>query len=165
MRRYSEGHSLVEILLACALLTLVMLVLLTAFITGKRSQAQQSESEKAARACLVAVEHLRKHLRVATVEMVHANGLQYRVVTRDAQGQVQFGPTGEPIWSPQYFVTLQGQKLMREHQGQMRTLVDLGPTPRFELAQEQLNLVRVEVHSGFGNGYTLTTRILLNNQF
>lgn len=165
MRRSFAGHSLVEVLLASAMLTLVMVVVLTALVTGQRSQSRQSETEKGVRACMLTVEHLRKHLRVATVELVEPSSIRYRVLTRDAQGQVELGPSGEPIWSETYTVSLQGSRVVRDHLGQSRQLAELGPGGRFDLVQEQLNLIRVEVHSGFGGGHSLRTRLHLNNQF
>lgn len=168
MRPYAtaaRGLTLVEVLVASTIFLVVTATILTALFFSQRSQRKHSQDEEAVRACLVVVEHLRQHLRVAVVESVSADSLSYRVGLFNPDGTPQLAPGGEVLWSAPYTVFLRDDRVLREHQGVERQLAVLGAGGEFKVEQTQLNLVGIEVSSTHGVGYRLATKMHLLNQF
>ncbi|MEW6279109.1 MAG: hypothetical protein AB1758_10825 [Candidatus Eremiobacterota bacterium] len=176
-----RGLTLAETLVACAIFSLMLMVVIHVHQTGRDAARQEELAGDTYRAAMLAVEKLHGEFRGARVESVTLP--DQKVITywipRMQNGVMQILPTGEPDWepgepSPPDPAVIQVDPagwLVRDFQGQRRRLAFLGArgSAWFDLPTgSRVLTMRITAWHRNGQGrenrYEVTSRLFLGNQ-
>ncbi|MBI3927603.1 MAG: prepilin-type N-terminal cleavage/methylation domain-containing protein [Armatimonadetes bacterium] len=129
-RRTSRAVTLPELLVAMAVFSLVLLIVVAVQSSGLQATRKHDLHEETFRAAMLAAEHLKRELPGALVEgdVGGVPRLTYRVPRLDEQGRPVLGPTGEVLWSGPIGLELDSTGyLIRTEADDVRRLAYLGP--------------------------------------
>lgn len=145
-----SGLSLVEVMVAGAILALITTLTLVAYQLNYRATAKQDVHSQAYRSAMLSLAHLRRLLRGAQlVQPTSGSPAQTQVeflMPLQAGGVFTLDEFGRPRWSPPQFVRVQGERLIHVNEaGEERHLAHLGEEGEasFEHRQEGVLIVRL----------------------
>lgn len=148
--RRPRGASLIEVLVAVAIFSAVLVTVVRIDRTG-RDAFRKNEAESGAwRQAMLAVEHLKRELRGARITLVEPGRVVLQTPLLDG-ATPKVSASAEIVYAPDSIeLTLDGQKrLVARQAGQRnRVLAELGPEGalRFELPEPRLLRVFVRAH-------------------
>lgn len=164
-----RGATLVELLVASTLFLLLTGAVLFTLRAGQGNLNPAQQQSESLRACLLSLEHMREELQSAWLlsptEGEEAASLSYRVPSRDAEGRVLTGPTGDIVWSPIRTVSVEEGALLRVQADDRRVLARLGAEGGLRVERSSPTFLSVTVSSSHGKGHQVSRSFHLKNQF
>lgn len=115
LRRLARAFTLVEILTGAYVACLVLAVILTIFVLGRRTFHSAQSSILLSREMGTAMLQLRRDLEDSSLGSVHVQDGLSLATPRDFQktGEIQLQPSGAPFWTGHVLYALDGSKLVR----------------------------------------------------
>lgn len=164
-----RATTLVELLVACTLFLILTGAVLFTLRAGQGNLNPAQQQSESLRACLLSLEHLREELQSAWLlspaDGEEADSLSYRVPSRDTQGRVLTGPTGDIVWSPIRTVTVEEGALLRVQADDRRVLARLGEDGELRVERNSPSFLSITVSSSHGKEQKLSRSFHLKNQF